>query len=126
MIPDLNLFHRDPRRGMAVAADAHINTLAHEIGHACNLRDIMDRPVGVAVSESLSGVQNWSGGEGAGYHEPDLIHAELVRRLLMFYMGNPQKTDIPLEAVTGRVPGASSDGFISVGLNDMRSREPRH
>ena len=80
-----------PFCGMAVRGDANLNTLAHEIGHACGLGDIVDSPAGTAVSEALSGALNWSGGEGAGYYDPTLMHDALVRRLLMFYTAIPQK-----------------------------------
>ncbi len=68
--------------GMAVRTNAKLNVLAHEIGHACGLRDIIDSPVGVAVSEALSGSLNWSGGGGTGYHDSALKHDALARRLL--------------------------------------------
>ncbi len=112
--------------GMAVRANAKLYVLAHEIGHACGLRDIIDSPVGIAVSEALSGASNWSGGEGTGYHDPALKHDALVRRLLMHHVAGLQKVDIPRAGVTGRTHGLTIDSFISVGLANMSTREPRH
>jgi hypothetical protein len=115
------------QRGMAVRADANLNTLAHEIGHACNLNDIVDLPAGTAVSETLSGALNWSGGEGTGYYDPVLLHDALVRRLLMFYTANPQKADIPRADVRGKAtdPYVPEGYLISVGLSGM-NRNPHH
>ena len=116
-----------PFCGMAVRGDANLNTLAHEIGHACGLGDIVDSPAGTAVSEALSGALNWSGGEGAGYYDPTLMHDALVRRLLMFYTANPQKADISRADVKGRVPDpyVPYEIFIRTGLLNM-NRNPRH
>jgi hypothetical protein len=113
--------------GMAVQADANLNTLAHEIGHACNLHDIVDSPAGTAVSETLSGALNWSGGEGTGYYDPALMHDALIRRLLMYHKGNPQKADIPRADVRGKAkdPYVPEGSLISVGLSGM-NRNPHH
>jgi hypothetical protein len=123
---DQNFGGKDPRRGIAIKAAANLNTLAHEIGHACGLRDIRYPFVGDSVSVDFSGTSNWSGGEDTGYHPPNLEHDELVRWLLMYYMGNAQKSDIAIGEIIGTNPDMQIPYLIGVGLNDMGFREPRH
>ncbi|NLL82662.1 MAG: hypothetical protein GX230_00270, partial [Lentisphaerae bacterium] len=123
---DMNLKYGDKRRGLAVGANANINTLAHEIGHACGLLDIRYAHDGDAVSEDLSGMSNWSGGGGTGYHPPCLKHDELVRRLVMFYIGDEQKADIAVGCVKGTDPALPDSYPTYVGLDDMSTRAPLH
>ena len=123
---DMNLAYGDPRRGLAVESGAPLSTLAHEIGHACGMRDIRYDRANDAVSEARSGSSNWSGGEGTGYHDPGLKHAELVKRLLMFYTTNPQKWDIAIGNVSGTDPALPDPYPVGVGLDAMGFREPRH
>ena len=123
---DMNLVYGDARRGMAVKANAPPATLAHEIGHACGLRDIRYVHVDDNVSELRSGTSNWSGGEGTGHHAPGLKHAALVQRLLMFYMGVAQKADIAVGSVMGASVDLPDPYPVGVGLNAMGTRNPVH
>jgi len=123
---DMNLAYGDPRRGLAVESGAPLSTLAHEIGHACGMSDIRYDRANDAVSEARSGSSNWSGGEGTGHHDPGLTHGELVQRLLMFYLANPQKWDIAIGNVSGTDPALPDPYPVGVGLDAMGFREPRH
>ena len=67
---DQNFGGKDPRRGIAIKATANLNTLAHEIGHEREKRDIRYEHAGDTVNKSLSSTSNWSGGEDTGYHPP--------------------------------------------------------
>jgi len=70
--------------GMAVKFDAPMTTLAHEIGHACGLKDLYDYNAGDGlVSEDKAGALNWSGGVGTGYYPPTLAYRDLTYRCIM-------------------------------------------
>jgi hypothetical protein len=117
----------DPKGGLAVAAHATLQVLAHEIGHACGLRDIpLDRLGNTLISEHLGGEKNWSGGTGTGYYFSGLKHADLIKRLLMFELANGIQADIPLGDVWA-YPALQAQGLspLSVGVNSM-NRNPRH
>gem|GEM_PF-5217929 len=113
----------DARRGMAVKKDAPITTLAHEIGHACNL-DHINYSLPNKVKKELVLEPNWSGGQGTGYHNPELLHKELVKRIIMHSPYSSLLGDIPLSPVMG----TSEYGTVSsqsVSLEDM-NRTPTH
>lgn len=122
----LNLAYGDPRRGLAVKADATLQTLAHEIGHATGLFDMYDYDAGEGlVSEDKTLSLNWSGGMDTGHHSPSLAYRDLTYRVIM---SSPNETisraDIPLYYLTGvlntnRIP-------VNVGLNQMNLDELRH
>ena len=75
---------------------------------------------------TLSLLSMWSGGDDTGYHPPGLKHDKLVRRLLMYYMGNEKKSDIATGRIIGTNPDMLNPYLIGVGLDDMGFREPRH
>lgn len=117
--------------GMAVRASATASALAHEIGHACFLKDIK-YALNDLVCEGLAGALNWSGGDGTGYHDPALKHQELAKRLIMYYQMLPTITDIPLGSVVGtyKVTGApeTNTAPVACGLDYMEfmGRNPCH
>jgi hypothetical protein len=122
----LNLAYGDPRRGLAVKADATLQTLAHEIGHSTGLFDMYEYDPGDGlVSEDKTNPQNWSGGTNTGYHTPSLIYRDLTYRVLM---SAPQETtargDIPLYYLTGLLN--TNRIQVSVGLNQMYLNELQH
>lgn len=107
---------------MAVRANATLQVLAHEMGHSTGLSDMYKYDAGSGlVSEDKLGTQNWSGGEGTGYFAPDLLYRTLTFRVLMDRYSN---TDIPLDMLTGVVE--TNRLPISVGLNQMSTRQPLH
>ncbi len=110
---------------MAVRAHAKLNVLAHEIGHACGLRDIIASPAGLAVSEALSGSLNWSVGGGTGYYSPTLAYRDLTYRCIMNSDNPPAvRADIPMGALTVMIH--TNRETVSVGLYQMSTRAPRH
>ena len=123
---DLRLAYGDLRRGMAVKAGAPLTTLAHELGHACGLVDLYDYDPGDGlVSENRVSSANWSGGDGTGYHNPTLAYRDLTYRCIMdksrlFY----ESADIPLDYLT--VMSGTNFIPVSVGLDQMATREPLH
>jgi hypothetical protein len=107
---------------MAVRADASLRTFAHEVGHACGLPDLYSYGVVAGlVSEDKVRPLNWSGGEGTGYYPPGLLYRDVMFRTLMH---NHDGTDIPLDYLSG-MDGAFQIP-VSVGLNQMSTREPQH
>jgi hypothetical protein len=124
---DPRLMPIDARCGMAVSStSAHRNTLAHEIGHACGLKDITYLVFQDSVGIDLACSANWSGGDGTGYHDPGLKHAALVQRLLMYDTANPQKADIAVGSVKGTGPNLPDSFPVGVGLDAMGARTPSH
>jgi len=116
--------------GIAMAANAHPSTLAHEIGHACGLRDIINGPLQDLVREELVGADNWSGGSGTGYYPRDLKHMDLIKVLLMYqYQGDSERGDIPLGNVMGYDPYDYTFPYVikslPIGLKSM-NRQPRN
>ena len=117
-----------PPRGLAVRANAPLSTLAHEIGHACNLEDIYLQDWDYLVSEGRADARNWSGGDGTGYYPPALMHSDLIQRLLMYGINNPGAIDIPLADLASPVVWDSTIQEyrpIRTGLPQM-NRNPRH
>ena len=119
---DMNLTNGDPRRGMAVGAIVPLTTLAHELGHGCGLVDMYKFDSGDGlVSEEKTGPPNWSGGSRTGYHAPGLAYRTLSYRSLMHQYNS---TEIPLDALT--VMLGTNREPISVGIDQMATREPLH
>ncbi|MGI6496726.1 MAG: hypothetical protein ACOX5G_11720 [Kiritimatiellia bacterium] len=111
---------------MAVSADVPLTTLAHELGHACGLVDLYEFPPGDGlVSEDKVMPLNWSGGEGTGYHSPTLTYRDLTYRAIMNAPhASIPRADLPLDVLS--VMGGTNRLPISVGLNQMSTREPEH
>ena len=122
---DPRLTPNDPRCGMAVQSSAQCGTMAHEIGHACGLKDIR-YALQDATCENLAGSPNWSGGDGTGYHEPGLAHAGVVQRLMMYFMENATHSDVPVGSVMGTDNSLPDPYPVGVGLDSMTTRTPLH
>lgn len=87
-------------KGIVIGPDADVRTVAHEIGHACGLRDIYNSYTNVSLRvdgyPSRERMPNdW------GWYPPHVTHANIVRRLLMYGYGNPVKIDITYGDVYG-------------------------
>jgi hypothetical protein len=116
-------------RGMAVRAGAHLATLAHEIGHACGLKDLYKEyyPCSGLVSEDKVTPPNWSGGEGTGYYSPTLSYCDLTYRCLMDTVRpSTTRADIPLDGIMMMQNSGGGPYPISVGLGQMGNRQPEH
>lgn len=90
-------FRRD---GIVIGHRANVRTVAHEIGHACGLKDIYDRASdaesAVAGSPSKDRMPlDW------GWYPPDVTHADVLKRLLMYGYASEDKADISLGDVYG-------------------------
>jgi hypothetical protein len=114
---------------MAVRSGAFLGTLAHEIGHACGLRDLYKEydPCDGLVSEDKVKPLNWSGGEGTGYYSPTLSYSSLTYRCLMD-AARPSTTraDIPLDGLNMMPKSGGVPIMVSVGLCQMDDRKPKH
>lgn len=104
------LFDPSPtgQRGIAVSAGGSSIALAHEIGHACGLKDIYCEKGGVSIDwtnhvKSAWAPQDWNGGPSPLYYESDRRQSELITRLLMYGVddGFHTERDIPLGKVYG-------------------------
>lgn len=88
------------RDGIVIGHRANVRTVAHEIGHACGLKDIYDRASGAeaAVDGAPSRDRmplDW------GWYPPDTTHADVLKRLLMYGYASEAKADISLGDVYG-------------------------
>jgi len=93
--------------GIAVKAGVSANVLAHEIAHACGLKDICHWYLLDLVRSDLAGSLNWSGGgDGTGHYPKDLKYRDFVERLLMYCRRKDGIIcdDIPLGDVEGYDP----------------------
>ena len=121
--------------GIAVVANAPPHALIHEILHACGMEDISNvggkELNGQLVKEGWVGSANWSGGTGTGYYPSDLLHTELIKRLLMFGYDIGTQVDIPLGPVSGYGTKTDPDSMTLrprfVGFDFVfMDRSPRH
>jgi hypothetical protein len=111
--------------GLTVSSDAFLNTLAHEIGHSCGLMHVDTEGYGDGlVAENLVESPNWSGGSETGYYEPTLKYRDLTPRIIMSTTGGNSRAEIPLYGVQGMYQGTLF--LMSVGLQQMTTREPEH
>ena len=119
----------DARAGVTITTNATAGTLAHELGHACELDDIYDHVIlnGHRVELSTNLVQqSWAPLDwctnmcNGGYGQ--LQQKQLVKRLLMYGYEEHHAVDIP----AGFISGLNDEGVAvncSVGLSNM-TRQP--
>ena len=89
--------------------------------------ELKNRMGNMLVSKKWVGEDNWSGGTGTGYYPSNLKHEDLIKRLLMYQFGNPDKADIPLGDVWAYPDlQATTESPKSVGVGSMRTRTPHH
>lgn len=130
-IRGLNLSAGKVSDGLTITAQANAYTLAHELGHACNLRDIYDfRParsgnpavdIGTEGPKEVWMPKDW----GGGYYRQGITQKEIVQKLLMYGYTSDTKADIPLGQIHG-INAAGATGLVSVGLTPAMNREPKH
>lgn len=126
-----NLSLSNEMDGITIEAGATGRTLAHEIGHACGLKDIytsLDLN-GTNVSLENTPVQlaflpgDWCHDAPNGGYGP-LKHPEIVIRLLMLGIDIQNAVDIPSGAVLGLNKNGQTN-LVNVGLEHM-NRQPSH
>lgn len=105
------------RGGIVIGHRANVRTVAHEIGHACGLKDIYDRASGAEFA--VDGLPSrdrmpldW------GWYPPDTTHADVLKRLLMYGYTSEAKADISLGDVYGLYYTSSWD---SVSQSHVRT-----
>lgn len=87
-------------KGIVIGPDADVRTVAHEIGHACGLRDIYNSYTNVSLRvdgyPSRERMPNdW------GWYPPNVTQADVIRRMLMYGYESPVKIDITYGDVHG-------------------------
>ena len=129
---------------IGMGAGALPTTLPHEIGHALGLKDIYisyrkrDNTVenindAGAVKSDYMNAKDW----GAGYYPENLMQTNLVKRLLMYGVGNPASDArgyIPHESVYGVwYEIVNSQEVVHKGVNDKApvgldcmTKDPKH
>jgi len=110
---------------MVISKIAIDTTLAHEVGHACDWRDIYIDEGGLninnvgLVKDNLNYLD--SKDRTAGFYDENLLHIELVKRLLMYGVKDANKGYIPHGSVWGvhrLVPGGPLRiEMAPIGLN---------
>ena len=78
------------------------------------------------VKAEYMDVKDW----GVGYYQKDLLHTNLITRLLMYGVKNPNMNHVPHGSVYGvfrRTPSSPLEiGMAPVGLNSITNRQPVH
>ncbi|MBQ7253034.1 MAG: hypothetical protein IJS32_10610, partial [Kiritimatiellae bacterium] len=123
--------------GLTIGTNATARTLAHELGHACGLKDIYTNRVSNGVSNSIP--LSWRAGKSwvprdwcmeapfGGYGE--LMQRDMPPRLLMYGLDGPGAAERRADIPAGRVYGVNASAkreLIHVGLSGMGTREPKH
>ena len=121
--------------GIVIAAEGYARTLAHEIMHACGLRDIYDE-AGSSL-DSVTGYPNmermpedW--GSYRSWDGHNLPQATIIRKLLMFGLQHPERVDIPRGEVYGAYYGYHFGmkewrfDCVGVGLSAMTNTPVSH
>ena len=76
------------------------------------------------VSVEMVGVRNWSGGEGVGYYPAGRLYSQVMYSVLMH---NHFNCVIPLGFLKATIKDSGGmQGEVSVGLDQMSTREPIH
>ena len=125
---------------------ATYKTLAHELGHACDLLDIYDTKGNSTLSDKMNPNSLWIKKDCtytnlpnnnpfnntmsvAGYYESNLKHVDLVKRLLMYgYGSGDESEDLRGDLSSGDIFGIDADfNFVDIktGLEGM-VRTPTH
>ena len=109
--------------GIVLTTNATVKTLAHEIGHAFQARDIY--PVKYSDGRAIDLVNSlvnpisieldWNNGVGTRYYKTNLKQKELIRRLLMCGYSYPESKDLSCGAVYGFTSGGL-EGLLDVGF----------
>ncbi len=122
---DRRLSSGDARRGLAITASARNEAFSHEAGHTCGLADLYAHDViAGTVSVEMVGVRNWSGGEGVGYYPAGRLYSQVMYSVLMH---NHFNCVIPLGFLKATIKDSGGmQGEVSVGLDQMSTREPIH
>ncbi len=124
----LGLHVNSPKESVGLIMTKHgrNRVLAHELGHACGLRDIYRRS-GLESFVSEKQIKNdWSGGKGTGYYRQGLTQNELIGRLLMD--GEDEDLHKQVDISNGPVYGEDVQEKrrdIETGVRHM-NRKPRH
>lgn len=91
-------FHRYD--GIVVGPGANARSLAHEIGHACNLRDIYNWHSGTNYIVTGSPLESRMPNDW-GWYPPTITHSNVVERLLMYGFRSDYKADISYGDIHG-------------------------
>jgi len=121
-----------------ISKQATPTTLSHELGHACGWTDIYVTEGGNSISNvgAVNSNHMVATDWGTGYYDRKLELHNLLPRLLMYGVSNPQKGYIPhgdiygvYEAQWDPVAGQwiTAVGMVKVGLDSTGfTRQPKH
>ncbi len=125
-------FGNNTEYGIIIKNTSTARALAHEIGHACGWCDIYAERKGVdAYDFDDFGLKrswlpgDWSNGTGGLYYPTFLTHRVLIKRLLMYGVGDGEHLDLP----RGNVYGISKDtarDLLNVGRMGICTTNPSH
>ena len=121
------------RRKTTESFETRVITFAHEIGHACGLRDIYNSykisgsnrypPIEDIVKEVWV-PDDWSGGTEYGHYPADYPHERVIRTMLMYGNVSSLAVDIPCGDIYGINENNQAE-LIYLGKNTM-NRNPNH
>ena len=116
--------------GVILRKAAFVNTLAHEIGHACGWGDIYCSSGDDVIGALYEGVKqswmpmDWNNGTGCRFYDQMMPQYQAINMVLMHGKGGNLKCDIPLGSVYGK-PANGDLGNVSVGRNTMMTTSPK-
>jgi len=123
------------QNGMVLPGYVTPRMFAHEVGHACGLKDIyceiQDSNGITRVSEDISEQKmprDW------GEYSNRLKYPDVITKLLMFAGSTDESFDLPLGRVEGMWVSANEQGVViyhtnelaPIGLESMSTRQPQH
>ena len=114
--------------GIVLTTNASTTVIAHEIGHAFQVRDIypvkyLDGRVNDLVNSlvNITSVElDWNNGVGMRYYKTNMKQKELIRQLLMCGYSYPESKDISCGAVYGFTSGGL-EGMLDTGFLALRA-----
>lgn len=121
----------DATAGLSISSNANARTLAHELGHACGLKDIYvekdgsDFGPGIVCGAWMP--LDWSGPDenGPGYYPQEMPQTNMICRLLMFGVKSTVKADLPVGSIYGLdIRGGQT--FLDVGIQGTSGRLLEH
>ncbi len=86
--------------GIVIGPRANVRSVAHEIGHACGMKDVYDRASGTGLVVEGFPAKNRMPHDW-GWYPSETTQADILGRLLMYGYTSDSKADIPFGDVYG-------------------------
>ena len=119
-------FGRGCVEGVVLKKTSKATTLAHEIGHACGMKDIYHLENGIALVGEEDVPAEWKTSLDWGVYDLMCSQSDIIRRLLMYGHQSDAKADIPASVVfgIGKRGRRVVKELLSVGRSGMTNYPP--